>query len=109
MGGIDPEQAAKSRPSSAGSESSEDGYGVIEDLRTTSIFASLSTLLFSEKFSDMAIRCAGREFKAHRAIICPQSSFFDKALTNGFSVSTASYNIILFYPESQLTSPASAN
>ncbi|KAK4032457.1 BTB/POZ protein [Parachaetomium inaequale] len=57
----------------------------IDDLRTTSIFASLSALRLSEKFSDMTIRCGGRDFKAHRAIVCSQSSFFDGALSGGFS------------------------
>ncbi|KAL2019046.1 hypothetical protein VTK56DRAFT_10150 [Thermocarpiscus australiensis] len=61
------------------------GRGAIESLRTTSIFSSLSSLLLSEKYSDMIIRCGGREFKAHRAIVCSQSSFFDKALSSGFS------------------------
>ncbi|KAH6624043.1 BTB/POZ protein [Chaetomium sp. MPI-SDFR-AT-0129] len=56
----------------------------IEELRTTSFYRPLSSLLGSEKFSDMRIRCGGREFPAHRAIVCPQSSFFDAALTSGF-------------------------
>jgi hypothetical protein len=60
----------------------------IDNLRTTSIFASLSALRLSEKFSDMTIRCGGRDFKAHRAIVCSQSSFFDGALSGGFSVRT---------------------
>lgn len=61
---------------------------MIEDLRTTSIYSAFSSLLGSEKFSNMIIRCGGREFKAHRAIVCSQSPFFDRALTGGFAVST---------------------
>jgi hypothetical protein len=34
----------------------------------------------------MVIRCGGHEFKTHRAIVCTQSPFFNKALTGGFSV-----------------------
>ncbi|KAK0644242.1 BTB/POZ protein, partial [Cercophora newfieldiana] len=41
-------------------------------------------LLFSPKYSDMTITCRGEEFKAHRAIVCPQSPFFDAALSGSF-------------------------
>jgi len=57
-----------------------------DDLQVPSIYAGISALLGSDKFSDMAIRCGGREFKAHRAIVCSQSRFFDCALTGGFAV-----------------------
>ncbi|KAK4143179.1 uncharacterized protein C8A04DRAFT_12629 [Dichotomopilus funicola] len=56
-----------------------------EELQTNSLYRALSGLLNSDKFSDMAIHCSGREFPAHRAIVCSQSSFFDKAMTSGFS------------------------
>ncbi|TDZ27702.1 Protein roadkill [Colletotrichum spinosum] len=38
----------------------------------------------SDKYSDMTIRCGGRTFKTHKAIVCSQSSFFDKALNSSF-------------------------
>ncbi|KAK3896845.1 hypothetical protein C8A05DRAFT_48292 [Staphylotrichum tortipilum] len=57
----------------------------VDELQVPSIYAGISALLGSEKFSDMTIRCGGREFKAHRAIVCPQSRFFDRALTGGFA------------------------
>ncbi|KAK4232676.1 BTB/POZ protein, partial [Achaetomium macrosporum] len=50
-----------------------------------SIFSSLSALFLSDKYSDMTITCGGRELKAHRAIVCSQSRFFDKAFSGGFS------------------------
>ncbi|KAK3896388.1 speckle-type POZ protein-like B, partial [Staphylotrichum tortipilum] len=56
-----------------------------DELQVPSIYAGISALFGSEKFSDMTIRCGGREFKAHRAIVCPQSRFFDRALTGGFA------------------------
>jgi hypothetical protein len=34
---------------------------------------SASKLLSSEKYSDLTIKCRGREFKVHKAILCPQS------------------------------------
>ncbi|KAK3901776.1 BTB/POZ protein [Staphylotrichum tortipilum] len=67
------------------SDSDEDYDSLADDLPTPSIYAGLSALLGSEKFSDMSIRCGGREFKAHRAIVCAQSRFFDRALTGGFT------------------------
>lgn len=57
-----------------------------EEFCGTSIHASLSTLLFSDKFADMTIKCKEREFSAHRAIVCSQSSFFDKAMSSNFKV-----------------------
>jgi hypothetical protein len=75
-----------SRPSSAGAGYRDPEHDAIEDIRTTSVYASLGGLLNSAKFSDMIIFCGGRHFKAHRAIVCTQSSFFDKALTRAFAV-----------------------
>ncbi|KAH0431805.1 hypothetical protein CcaCcLH18_06808 [Colletotrichum camelliae] len=60
----------------------------VDDLRTTCIFTALSGLFLSEKYADMTITCNGSTFKAHRAIVCPQSSFFDKAFSASFKVAT---------------------
>lgn len=75
------------RPSSTGSDHRDAQNESINNTCATSIHAALSTLLLSEKFSDMTITCGGREFKAHRAVVCTQSSFFDKAFTSDFRVS----------------------
>ncbi|KAM4054483.1 BTB/POZ domain-containing protein [Hirsutella rhossiliensis] len=48
------------------------------------VYHSLKTLLLDHKYADLVIRCGGQDFKAHRAIVCPQSSFFAKACDNGF-------------------------
>ncbi|KAF0315749.1 BTB/POZ domain-containing protein [Colletotrichum asianum] len=56
----------------------------VDDLRTTCIFTALSGLFLSERYADMTIICNGSTFKAHRAIVCPQSSFFDKAFSASF-------------------------
>ncbi|RSL71874.1 hypothetical protein CEP54_001185 [Fusarium duplospermum] len=74
-------------PSSTGNEYRDEEDDGIDAFCATSIHASLSTLLHSEKFSDMTIRCGGRDFKAHRAIVCTQSKFFDRALSSNFKVS----------------------
>ncbi|KAK4233614.1 hypothetical protein C8A03DRAFT_19344, partial [Achaetomium macrosporum] len=58
------------------------------------IFSSLSTLLFSFKYSDMTITRGGREFKAHRVIVCSQSPFFDKAFSDDFSNNEAATRVI---------------
>jgi hypothetical protein len=43
-------------------------------------------LLQREQFSDMEIICQDVTFKAHRAIVCTQSSFFNSAFCDGFKV-----------------------
>ncbi|KAF5576689.1 hypothetical protein FPCIR_12479 [Fusarium pseudocircinatum] len=54
-----------------------------------SIHAALATLIHSEKFSDMTITCGERQFKTHRAVVCTQSPFFDKALSGDYMESTS--------------------
>ncbi|KAJ3518930.1 hypothetical protein NM208_g14327 [Fusarium decemcellulare] len=44
----------------------------------------LQTMCYRLEFSDMAIICRGKEFKVHRAVVCPQSRFFRAALTSNF-------------------------
>lgn len=43
-------------------------------------------LFMEDRFSDVTIVCQEMTFKAHRAIICTQSCFFDAALKHGFKV-----------------------
>ena len=81
-----PEEMADRPPSSTGGDHRDSESCGAEDLRTTTIYSSLSSLFLNEKFSDMSIHCRGREFKAHRAIVCSQSSFFDRAMAGGFKV-----------------------
>lgn len=67
-------------------EDNRSEYDLIDSPPVPSIHSSISALLFSDKFSDMTIRCDGREFKAHRAIVCTQSRFFDAAFSHTFQV-----------------------
>ncbi|KAM0442732.1 hypothetical protein ACHAQK_003787 [Fusarium lateritium] len=76
-------------PSSTGSRYRDDDHSDIDDFCGTSIHAAMSTLLGNDKFSDMTIICGGREFKAHRAVVCTQSSFFDKAMSSNFKEATS--------------------
>lgn len=39
-----------------------------------------------DRFSNMTIACQEVTFKAHRALLCTQSCFFDAALKRGFKV-----------------------
>ncbi|CAI7658312.1 unnamed protein product [Penicillium glandicola] len=48
----------------------------------------LRDLLLQGRFSDMEIICQGITFKAHQAIICTQSSYFNSAICGGFKESS---------------------
>jgi hypothetical protein len=41
-------------------------------------------------FCDLTIRCQNRSLRVHRVVICSQCSFFQRACTNGFRMSSAS-------------------
>ncbi|KAF5572219.1 hypothetical protein FPANT_13258 [Fusarium pseudoanthophilum] len=75
--------------SSAGCEYRNDNHDYIEESIGISIHAALATLIHSEKFSDMTIICGERQFKTHRAVVCTQSPFFDKALSGDYVESTS--------------------
>jgi hypothetical protein len=61
-----------------------------EDGPVLGVYGTLQHLFQSSKYSDMMIICRGREFPAHRAIVCTQSPFFAKALDGPFKVGAMS-------------------
>jgi hypothetical protein len=50
----------------------------VDDLCAASVHTSFSKLFLSEKYHDIIIECGGREFKAHRAVVCLQCPWFEK-------------------------------
>lgn len=46
----------------------------------------LGKLLNDGIYSDFTIRCGGREWHVHKAIVCPQSETFDAAVNGRFKV-----------------------
>ena len=46
---------------------------------------ALTSLLTSSKYSDLALECGGKEFKVHRAILCPRSPVFEAECDGAFS------------------------
>ncbi|VUC32711.1 unnamed protein product [Clonostachys rosea] len=46
--------------------------------------SSLQRLFKNESYSDLTILCGGSQYKVHRALICPRSSFFEAACRNNF-------------------------
>ena len=57
------------------------------------LMAGLQNLFNSSDYSDLTIRCEEREWKVHRAIICPQSKFFAVACNGDFKVNSAPESI----------------
>ncbi|CAI7631447.1 unnamed protein product [Penicillium discolor] len=56
--------------------------------KNSSLFCkAMGGLFMEDRFSDVTIVCQEVTFKAHRAIICTQSCFFDAALKHGFKES----------------------
>lgn len=51
---------------------------------TSMIYGALWPLYESGKLSDLTVTCNGRRFQVHKAIVCSQSPFFDKACSSGF-------------------------
>ena len=49
------------------------------DIQKGGTHASLSSILESEKYFALAIRCDDRVFTSHQAVICPRSHFFAAA------------------------------
>lgn len=47
----------------------------------------LATLLDTGKYTDLKLVCGEMELKVHRAVVCTQSDFFDKACSSDFKVS----------------------
>ncbi|RPA74484.1 hypothetical protein BJ508DRAFT_191841, partial [Ascobolus immersus RN42] len=44
-------------------------------------------LLKTGQYSDLTIRCGDQEFRVHKAVVCPQSSFFAACTDGGFKES----------------------
>jgi hypothetical protein len=55
----------------------------VNDLPNTSIIASTPKPVSPDELPDMTIQCGGLEFKAHRSVVCRQSSVFHKAIIRG--------------------------
>ncbi|KAK3291160.1 uncharacterized protein B0H64DRAFT_43488 [Chaetomium fimeti] len=52
------------------------------------IHEGLSRLHGDDKWADLTVICGGETFRLHRAVICPQSPFFEKACSGGFIEAT---------------------
>jgi hypothetical protein len=39
-----------------------------------------------EMYKDLTIRCSNHVYRVHRAVVCPQSEFFEKACKGDFRV-----------------------
>lgn len=57
------------------------------DIHNDRVLATMKSLWTSELYSDMIIICGQKEYKVHRAIICPRSTFFTAAFKGQFKVS----------------------
>lgn len=50
------------------------------------IHADLLGLYKSGRLSDLTVSCGGRKYRVHKAIVCAQSPFFDRACAGSFKV-----------------------
>ncbi|KAM0553364.1 hypothetical protein ACHAPJ_007377 [Fusarium lateritium] len=82
------EESPECTPSSTGSRYKVDMCDKIHYSGVVGIHAYMGTLFCKERFADMMIICGGHTFHAHRAIVCTQSPFFDKALSNNWKEAT---------------------
>ncbi|KAI9172733.1 Kelch-like protein 21 [Paramyrothecium foliicola] len=48
------------------------------------IYHYLESLFMNQRYADLTIRCGGQDFHAHRAIVCPQSTFLAAACDGTF-------------------------
>ena len=58
----------------------------MDDIHKSGIVKGLQNLMTSSEYSDLIIRSGCEEFKVHRAIICPRSTFFAAACNGPFRV-----------------------
>ncbi len=56
------------------------------DIHKENMAAGIRSVFESSKYSDLTIRCRGKEFKVHRIILCPRSTFFAAACDGEFQV-----------------------
>lgn len=56
------------------------------DIQKDRVVAGNMSLLTSQLYSDITIHCGSEEYKLHRAIICPRSTFFTAACSGEFIV-----------------------
>ncbi|KAK5165450.1 uncharacterized protein LTR77_008979 [Saxophila tyrrhenica] len=55
----------------------------------------MSGLFHSTEFSDLTIKCGGREWPAHKAVLCTRSEYFHRVVTSGFKVRSISVAMLL--------------
>jgi hypothetical protein len=57
-------------------------------MTTAAYTKAVNVLLQSGKYSDLTLRCGGREFRVHRPIVCPHSPVFEAICSGEFKEST---------------------
>ena len=58
----------------------------MSNIHQQNMAAGIKSVFESSKYSDLIIRCKGKEFKVHRMILCPRSTFFAAACDGAFQV-----------------------
>ena len=85
-------ETGRARPSKSHSREAQlkaalhNGGDDMNYVATSMIYAALRPLYESGKLSDLTVTCGGQQFLVHKAIVCSQSPFFDKACNSGFRV-----------------------
>ena len=65
-------------------------------MATDSQYFDFESLVGAEEYSDMKIKCQGREFKVHKVVVCTQSPVLAAALRGPFEVHLTGSSALLY-------------
>lgn len=68
-------------------------YDLVYNVRWL-LIADTASFLVLPKYSDLVVRCEGRDFKVHKVIVCGQSEFFSTICDGDWKVQIETESIL---------------